>query len=258
MTIPITDRLFQESARNAEEARRLLVLGSRILANEGVFDAFGHMSIRNPDNPNTFFMSRAISPEMVTLDDLLELDFQGNIVAGNPNFKSFGERPIHCAIYAKRPDVMSVCHPHPLALIPFASSDIPLRSIYHQDITFSDGIPVFRDLPPECGFLINTMELGYKLAEQLGERRGILIRNHGVVVVGESVARTVYSCITLCDNAKALYHTLSMGAKNIDYIPREAAQAGMQKQFTFGLARSWGYWCMRVKNAYPEIADLAF
>ncbi|MGN1001333.1 MAG: class II aldolase/adducin family protein [Oscillospiraceae bacterium] len=255
MNVPITNELFQEEARTAEEARRMLVLANRALANEGVFDAFGHISVRNPENFRSFFISRAISPELVTMDDLLELDFEGNIIGGNPAYKPFNERAIHCAVYEARPDVMCVCHPHPHEIIPFASTDVPLRSIYHQDVTFYEGIPVFKDLPPECGLLINNLPLARKMAAELGQRRGILIRNHGVVVVGESIPRTVYSTVTLRDNARMLLQTLAMGVE-IHYLSREEMETGTVNQFTKGIHRTWNLWCTKAKEAYPEIAHL--
>ena len=257
MDFPITNELFQESARTADEARRMLVLANRALACEGVFDAFGHISVRNPENPETFFISRAVSPELVMPDDILELDLEGNIVAGRPGLRPFSERAIHCAVYAAREDVSCVCHPHPHEMIPFAASDVPLRSIYHQDVTFYDGIPVFRDLPVECGLLINTLPLARKLAAELGQCRGILIRNHGVVVVGESIPRAVYSTVTLRDNAKMLLCALAMGGK-ISYLSREEMIAGTANQFRQGIARTWGLWCAKAREAYPEIAALGY
>ncbi|MCC8048061.1 MAG: class II aldolase/adducin family protein [Oscillospiraceae bacterium] len=255
MDIPITNELFQESARTAQEAMCMLVLANRVLANEKVFDAFGHVSVRNPENPNTFFISRALSPELVTMDDMLELDFEGRIVSGNPEYKPFNERAIHCAVYEARPDVMCVCHPHPHELIPFASCDVPLKSIYHQDVTFYEGIPVFKDLPPECGLLINTLPIARKMAAELGNCRGILIRNHGVVVVGESIPRAVYSSVTLCDSAKILLNTLSMGASP-HYLSRDEMEVGTVNQFTRGIARTWNLWCTKAKESYPEIAHI--
>jgi len=253
MEYPITNEYFQESARTADEAKQMLVMANRILSHEGVFDAFGHVSVRNPENPETFFISRAISPEFVTIDDILELNFQGEVICGKAGCKPFGERAIHCAVYEARPDVNCVAHPHPLELIPFASTDIPLRSIYHQDVTFYDGIPVFKDLPPECGLLINTLEIGREMAKQLGMCRGILIRNHGVVVVGESVARTVYSTITMRDNAKCLLQAISMGAE-IHYITKQEAEQGTYQQFCkLGLSRSWNYWRNNAIKAYPDL-----
>ncbi len=256
MEVLITNELFQESARTPEEAMRMLVLANRILANEGVFDAFGHISIRNPENPETFFISRAISPELITMDDMLELDMEGNIVSGKPGYQPFNERYIHCAIYAVRPEVMCVCHPHPHELIPFASTNVPLRSIYHQNVTFYEGIPVFKDLPVECGMLVNNLPLAQKLAKQLGQCRGILIRNHGVVVVGESIPRAVYSTVTLRDNARMLLQTLAMGVP-IHYLSEEEMETGTVNQFTKGISRTWNLWCTKAKEAYPDIAHLS-
>lgn len=255
MEIPITNEYFQEEARTAAEAKRMLVLANRALANEGVFDAFGHISVRNPENSRSFFISRAISPELVTVEDILELDFEGRIIGGDPAYTTFNEKAIHCAVYEARPDVMCVCHPHPHEIIPFASTDVPLRSIYHQDVTFYDGIPVFRDLPVECGLLINSLPLARKMAEQLGQCRGILIRNHGVVVVGESIPRTVYSTVTLRDNARILLQTLAMGVE-VHYLSREEMITGTVNQFGKGIARTWNLWCTKAKEAYPEIAGL--
>ena len=256
MEYPITNEFFQESARNPDEAKHMLVLANRALANEGVFDAFGHISIRNPENDKTFFISRAISPELVTLDDILELDFQGNVVGGNPTYQAFVERSIHCAIYAVRPDVNSISHPHPHEIIPFASVDIPLRSIYHQDVTFYEGLPVFKDLPPECGMLINNLELAQKLAAKLGSKRGVLIRNHGVVVVGESLPRAVYSTVTLRDSAKILLQTLALGVE-VSYLSQEEMKEGTRNQWHKGVSRSWNYWCTKAKEAYPDLAGFA-
>lgn len=257
MEFPIENRHFRESADTPERAKRMLVMANRILACEGVFDAFGHISVRNPEDPETFFISRAVSPEFVTEEDIMLLDLEGNIVEGKEGFKPFSERAIHCAVYAARPDVQCVCHPHPLELLPFASSGVPLRSIYHQNVTFYDGIPVFSDLPPECGMLISGLGTARRMAECLGACRGVLIRDHGVVVVGESIPRAVYSSVTLRDNARALLPALAAGME-LNYIGREEAIEGTRQQFCgLGLPRSWSYWCRKAKSAFPDIAQLA-
>ncbi len=256
MDYPITNEFFCERPDDAETAKRMLVMGNRILSTENVFDAFGHISIRNPENPETFFISRALSPDAVTVNDLVEMDFGGKIVSGPSGCRPYGESAIHCAIYAARPDVASVCHPHPLEIIPFASMDIPLRSIYHLDVTFYDGIPVFKDIPPECGLLINRLDVARALARELGTHRGILIRNHGVVVTGESLPRCVYSTITMRDNASMLLKCMAAG-KEVHYIGREEAEYGfLQEICRLGLPRSWDYWCRRAKKAFDDIACL--
>jgi ribulose-5-phosphate 4-epimerase/fuculose-1-phosphate aldolase len=192
----------------------------------------------------------------VTQEDLIEMDFNAKIVGGNPNFTPFSESVIHCSIYKARKDVNCVCHPHPGEVIPFTCTDVPLSGIYHQ-YTFYDGIPVFSDLPPECGLLINSIELGDNLAAALGDKRGVLIRNHGVVVVRESLPRTVFSTITLRDNAKMLISTLSLGVQIKSYSGVEEIKKSTYGHFCGQPAkRAWDYWCMRAKQSFPDIADL--
>ena len=256
MDIPITNKYFQEAPLSTDHAKEQLVMANRILAGEGVFDSYGHISIRNPENHNTCLISRARSPADVEYDDIIEIDFQTKIVSGNPNYTTFGECAIHCAIYAARPDVMSVSHPHPPEAIPFTCTDIPLKGVHHLFCTFYEGVPVFSDIPPEDGLLIRTLEVGEKLAAVLGNKRGVLIRNHGVVVVGESVPRAVFSSITLRDNARILLNTLAMGAKP-SYIGYEESEYSTYIHFSGqGFQRSWDYWVARAKNNFSDIADL--
>ena len=96
---------------NLDEARRDLALANRIVANEGVLDAFGHVSMRHPDNPNRYFLSRSRAPELVEPDDFIEYDLDSEPVR-EPGVTQYSERVIHGEIYKARPDVMAVCHHH--------------------------------------------------------------------------------------------------------------------------------------------------
>ena len=256
MEYPINNKFIQEEALSADHAKKMIVLANRILANEGVFDAFGHISVRNPENPDTFIISRALAPAAVLQNDLIEMDFQSRIVSGNPDYKPFSECAIHCAIYKTRPDVNCVCHPHPPEVIPFTCTDIPLKGVYHQFCVFYDGIPVHSDISPECGLLINNLEEGAKLAGTLGDKRGVLIRNHGVVVVGESVPRAVFSSIVLRDNAKMLLSTLALGVQPTYIGLEESKRSTFNHLCGQGLQRSWEYWEARAKRSFSDIAAI--
>ena len=256
MEFPINNKFIQEEALSIDHAKNMIVLANRILANEGVFDAFGHISVRNPENPDTFFISRAISPAAVLKDDLIEMDFEARMVGGNPDYTPFSECAIHCAIYKVRQDVNCICHPHPPEVIPFTCTDIPLKGVYHQFCTFYDGVPLHSDISPECGLLINNLEEGAKLAGTLGDKRGVLIRNHGVVVVGESVPRAVFSSITLRDNAKMLLNTLALGVQPAYIGPEEAKNSAYAHLCGQGLKRSWEYWGARAKHSFDDITSI--
>ena len=100
---------------HSEPVTRLLedlVDANLILFNEGVVDAFGHVSVRNPDKPDHYFLARNMAPGLVTRGDIIEFDLDGNTVDGDTR-KVYLERYIHGEIFRALPDVMAVVHSHP-------------------------------------------------------------------------------------------------------------------------------------------------
>src|SRR5487761_866263 len=97
--------------KEIERVKNDLVIANRILAREEVADAYGHVSSRNPDNPHTFFIARSLAPELVTPEDIVELDLEGNPVAGDSR-PLYLERFIHAGIYQARADIAAVVHAH--------------------------------------------------------------------------------------------------------------------------------------------------
>ena len=115
-----------------------IVIGSRVLADFGVLDGFGHVSARHPTNPNRFLMSRSLAPALVTADDIMEFDLDGNAVDARGR-SLFLERFIHSEIYQARPDVMAVVHAHSPGVIPFTISAVALRPVYHNSAFLAAG-----------------------------------------------------------------------------------------------------------------------
>ena len=139
-----------------------VVVANHILADQGVVDGFGHVSIRDPSDPNKFFMARSMAPELVTTADVLEHDLDGNTTAP-ASVKLYLERFIHAEIYRARPDVNAIVHCHSPSLIPFAATGIPLRPLYHMSSFLGPGVPVFEIHKAAGGatdMLVRTPELG--------------------------------------------------------------------------------------------------
>src|SRR5947207_13428354 len=88
-----------------------LVVANRILAHEDVVDAYGHISVRSPDNPRHFFIARSLAPELVERDDIVELGLDGQPGRGESGAHS-RERCLHSALYRGGPDVPGDCAPH--------------------------------------------------------------------------------------------------------------------------------------------------
>src|SRR4051812_18933525 len=142
-----------------------IVTGSRVLADFGVLDGFGHVSARHPTNPGRFLMSRSLAPALVTAGDIMEFDLDGNAI--DPRGRSvFLERFIHGEVYKARPDVTSVVHTHSPGVLPFTISAIALRPVYHNAAFLAAGAPVW-DIGKEFGqtdMLVRDQAIGKALA----------------------------------------------------------------------------------------------
>ena len=169
-----------------------LVIANRILANEGVVDAFGHCSIRHPDNPDRYLLSRSRAPELITVDDIMEFTLDGDAIDLQDR-TPYGERMIHGAIYELRPEVNSVIHNHSYDIIPFSSTDTPIRAVAHTCSPIGTDIPNWdiRDKFGETDHLVINMEQGRDLAQHLGNRPISLMKRHGCVVAGGNVKDSV-------------------------------------------------------------------
>jgi ribulose-5-phosphate 4-epimerase/fuculose-1-phosphate aldolase len=180
-----------------------LVAGSRILAAEGVLDGYGHISARSDKRPDHFIMSRSRAPALVTHADLMELDSESEPLPGDER-KGFIERFIHGEVYRTRPDVMAVVHSHSPSVIPFGVTKTRLRPVYHMGSFLWSGAPVWdiRKVREDNDVLVRDRSLGASLAQALGGCACVLMRGHGMTVVGESVQEAVFRAIYTEMNAR--------------------------------------------------------
>jgi ribulose-5-phosphate 4-epimerase/fuculose-1-phosphate aldolase len=251
LTAPRSDEGDRDGGRIAvgavTTARDEVVSANRILGHEGILDAFGHVSVRHPDRPDRFFLSRARSPELVDDTDLLEFDLDGEpVVAGGPT--PYIERYIHAAVYAARPDVGSVCHNHTPSILPFSVSMTPLRSVIHAARFLGTEVPVWdlaREFPGEWSPLVRTIEYGESLARCLGDQSIVLLRGHGSVVVASSAQEIVSRCISMDRNAQVQEVAVRLG----EYTPLHSGECeGSRKSGTLPPARDnrgWEYFKRR-------------
>src|SRR4051812_32850542 len=191
-----------------------IVTGSRVLADFGVLDGFGHVSARHPTNPDHFLMARSLAPALVTADDIMEFDLDGNAIdpRGRPVFL---ERFIHGEIYKARPDVMSVVHTHSAGVVPFTISAVALRPVYHNAAFLAAGVPVW-DIAKEFGetdMLVRDPGLGKALAATLADKSVVLLRGHGDVTVGPTVKVAVFRAYYTDVNAKLQAQALALGGE---------------------------------------------
>jgi ribulose-5-phosphate 4-epimerase/fuculose-1-phosphate aldolase len=223
-----------------------LVLANHILSNEGVLDAYGHVSIRDERNPNQFLLARAIAAGSVTAADIITYDLDGNPISDNR--PSFSERFIHGQIYKARPDVMSVVHFHAPDVIPFTVSGVPLKPLIHMAGFLPQVINIFeiRKAGGLTDMLVRNNELGKALADSLADKSVVLLRGHGAAVAGPSLHIATGRAYYTVANAKAQLQSILIGGgdKIVFLDPEEAKKAQDQD----GFERGWNFWKTKVSK----------
>jgi HCOMODA/2-hydroxy-3-carboxy-muconic semialdehyde decarboxylase len=221
-----------------------LVYANRILADQGVFDAFGHVSVRHDKDSARFLLSRNLAPALVTTKDILAHDLDGNPLEAGDR-KPYLERFIHAAIYRARPDVKAVVHSHSPSIIPFGVTATPLRPVYHMSAFLGAGTPVF-DIRQSAGMtdmLIRDNQLADALAKSLRENSVVLMRGHGDTVVGNSIPQVVYRAIYTEMNARLQAQAAALGT--IKFLStEEAAKAAASNDGQ--VLRPWELWKARI------------
>jgi ribulose-5-phosphate 4-epimerase/fuculose-1-phosphate aldolase len=233
-----------------------LVTANHILANEGVVDAYGHISVRHPNHTGRYLLSRSRSPELVQTADILEYHLDGTAV-GNSGEQPYLERFIHGAIYESRPDVQAIVHSHAESVLPFTVCPTPLRCVLHVASGMgSDDLPVW-DIADRFGdtdLLVSQMEQGRDLARALRSHSAVLMRGHGFTVVAQSLADVVKTALYMPVNARVLATATQLGgAKPLS--AGEIAVRARTKPDSPQMRRAWEYWKTRAAQARATRQD---
>jgi HCOMODA/2-hydroxy-3-carboxy-muconic semialdehyde decarboxylase len=225
-------------------------MANHILANENIVDAYGHVSIRHPENPQRFLLSCSRSPEFVQADDILEFGFDGEpIVPGGK--KPYLERFIHAGVYAARPDVNAVIHSHAADVLPFTISSRPLQPVLNTASGMGETVPVWdiRDNFGDTNILVESIEQGDDLAVTLAGNSVTLMRGHGFTAVGRTLLEVVKSAIYLPLNARVMMAALNLGGEIKPLSAGEIAERLKTPIDSPAYTRAWEYWTNRVKQS---------
>jgi len=225
-----------------------LVIANRILANEEVVDAYGHVSVRHPDNPNRFLIARSLAPELVEPDDIVELDLDGQPVREERR-SLYLERFIHAAIFAARPEVMAVVHAHAEDTLPFSiAQETKLRPVIHSGSFIGAEVPVW-DIADNFGdtnLLVTNMAQARDLAKCLGGNSAALMRGHGFAAAARSLIEVVRLSVYLPRNARALTRARQLGGE-IKYLSQGEIDARNRGYSPYSVEtwRAWEYWASK-------------
>ena len=223
-----------------------LVAANRILAREQVVDAFGHVSLRHPEYPHHYILSRSRAPELVELSDLMEFELDGEPI-DRQGRTPYGERFIHGAVMEARPEINAVVHNHAYDVLPFAITNTPIKPLIHTAAVIGEYIPTW-DIRDKFGdatdMLVRNMEQGRDLTAALDENTCILMRGHGAVIAGKTIKEAVVTSIYLMINARI--QTVSMAMGNPVYLSPSEINHMTDVQFSpLAMDRMWEAFCLR-------------
>ena len=225
-----------------------LALANRILAHEGVLDAFGHVSVRHPGDPGRYLLSRSRSPALIEPADILEYTLDSEPVRP-PTAHLYAERVIHGCIYQARSDVTAVCHHHAPSVMPFVIAGKPIVPVFHLGAVM--GKVQFWDQRDEFGdtnMLVVKPEEGASLARALGPHWTVLMRRHGATVAGTSLRELTFRTVFTCDNARLQSQAMAHG--RVDALSAGEAKLTSSHQLRPpSTNRAWDYWLRQIEKA---------
>ena len=228
-----------------------LVTANRVLASQNIVDSFGHVSIRSPDNPKRYFLSRARAPERVERDDIMEFTLEGEPVDAKGR-KPYLVRFIHGGLYEARPDVHSVVHNHSPSVIPFGVTNRKLQPLLHMCANIGHTVPTWdsHDKFGDTALLVENVAMGRDLAKAMGSGRTILMRGHGATVVAPNVRHCVFISVYLEVNAKLQMQAMAMG--DIKFLTAGEVDKVIERTGPYTLNRAWENWCRRAGRPMTE------
>ena len=225
-----------------------VAIASRICAAEGVFDAFGHLSVRHPADKNRFLMSRSKAPALTNAEDIMEFDLDCE-ACDQRGRGVFLERFIHGEIYKLRADVNSIVHSHSPSVVPFSLVPNRMRAMFHTSAFLAEGVPVF-DIREKYGatdMLVGNNDKGRELARVLADKSVVLMRAHGSVAVGPTLQHAVYRAVYTEVNAKLQISATILGGPIAALDEEEGRLADAVN--VAGVNRPWELWKLKMSGA---------
>jgi len=226
-----------------KELKETLAYSCNILANEGHWDnILGHVSVRIPKQDRILMKPHSFGFEEIRPQHIIVCDLDGKKIEGK--YERHSEVFIHTEIYRARPDVNCVVHSHPPYATAFGSLRQPLRPISHEGNIFFEGLPTF----DATTALIRTPELGVQVAKSLAKCRGLLMKNHGSTVVGESIEVATLYAVFL--EKACRIQLLATASGDPSWTSDEEAPVKFEQIYTpHRLGSMWDYFVRRARRA---------
>ena len=222
-----------------DQLKKDLISACRILSHQKLVAGFGHVSARIPDT-DRFIITPRISLALVRESELLTMNFNGEVVAGDvtPPFEAW----LHAAIMKTKARVNAITRIHARVANMFSVTDRKIEPVHNHGSFFAGGVPVFQT--PD---LIASERLGNQLAATLDDHPAVLLRGNGQVTVGRTIPEAVMMAIYLEEAAEVLFGALQIG-QPIPLTSDESAKRQVEALPPVDMERAWNYFKSCVEN----------
>lgn len=225
--------IVREQVSDTEwELRTALAAAYRLVAHYGWDDLiFTHLSVRVPGPEHHFLINPyGMLFDEITASSLVKIDLHGNVVMESPHFINPAGFTIHSAVHAAREDAQCVMHLHTdygiavstqkRGLLPISQQSLfPLASLAYHDY---EGLALYEDEKP-------------RLVSDLGDKNFLILRNHGLLTLGKTVAEAFLAMYILERACRIQIIAQSAGAELIP-VPEPVLErvAGQMNVVTVG------------------------
>lgn len=231
-----------------------LVVANRVIDNQGIVDAFGHISARHPEDAGLYLLSRSLSPGSVKANDIQHYTLDSEPL--EPRAASYLERFIHGGIYKARPKVNSVLHCHAPSLVAFSLTNAKLRPATHMSATMGAEAPLWdiRDKFGDTSLLVTCNDHANDLAHTLDSGSVVLMRGHGATIVGPDIPSVVLTAIYTIINANVVLQASRLG--DVTFLsPGEIEQAQDALMSSNPKKRAWDHFTRLVTEADGSVPE---
>ena len=233
--LPTFDTVEEERLHRKQRLAATYRIFARLGFEDGAVGAAGHVTVRDPGDPETFWVNPWGVPfSHITVSNLIRVDSEGKIVDGEGALLNGAAFAIHSQIHDARPDVVAAAHSHSMHGKTFSALGRPLRPLTQDACAFYDDHVIFD------GYSGVVMELdeGKRIAASLGDCKAAILQNHGLLTVGASVDAAAGAFIAMDRACQS--QLLAEAAGNPIDIPDDVARhtydmvgSGLAMWFTF-------------------------
>jgi L-ribulose-5-phosphate 4-epimerase len=208
---------------------RVVEVAKGLFDNKLVVSTFGVVSTRIPDTDYVLVTPTGFSKARLNPDNLIIVDLDAQLVQGK--FRPSVETPMHTHIHKRRPDLSTVIHTHSPMACAFAAANMDIPCVSAEQAFYLGGrVPIVRkySLPGTD----KQAELE-SIVSALKNINAVLMRKHGVVVVGKTPEEALDTAIVLEDAATIALHSIML-SKPTEFTQRELKYLKHFKQTRYG------------------------